>query len=130
MKKYVSSSSQIAHVAILIKEELDKGKGAIPVTIGKAVKTFVQLGYLHSTVLPIFTATMFSHGEIDKNSEVHAKYHLKVLIGYGQWIKYKNNAVFAPESFADADTEILSRAIDRAILECEQRQVFVPPPKG
>jgi len=40
-------------------------------------KSHEQLGYLHSTVLPIFTQTMFDAGEISKLSEGESKYYLK-----------------------------------------------------
>lgn len=130
MKRFISHISQMADLTLKVQEELAKGKGAVPITVGKAKKSQEQLGYLHSEVLPKFTATMFSSGEIEKNSETYGKYHLKVLINFGEWIRYKNARVFSPNSFADADTEVLSRAIDEAIRQCEARGTYVHPPKG
>lgn len=120
----------MADLTLKVQEELAKGKGSVPVTVGKASKTHEQLGYLHSEVLGKFTATIFTSGEIKKNDEDYGKYHLKVLIGYGKWISYKNAQVFYPYSFADADTEVLSKAIDKAISECEARGTYVHPPRG
>lgn len=130
MKRYISHMSQTAGLIAKIGEELAKGHGAVPVIVGKSVKTFEQLGYLHSTVLPIFTRVMYEAGEIQHNTERYGKYHLKVLINYGEWLNYKGGKVFDDDSFSEADTEVLSKAIDKAIWECEQRGEYVPPPRS
>lgn len=129
MKRYIAHISQMIEINLKVREELAKNKGSVPIEMGKAKKTHEQLGYLHSEVLPKFTATMFTAGEIEKNTERYGKYHLKVLIGFGDWIKYKGAKVFDAFSFGDADTEVLSKAIDKAISECQDRGVYVKPPR-
>lgn len=92
-------------------------------------KTHEQLGYFHSAVLPILTEVLFDAGEIKNKSESEAKYYLKVLMGFGSWISFRNSVVFDPRSFEKATTEDLSVAIDKAIAECEKYGAYVPQPK-
>lgn len=106
-----------------------EGAKPLMVIICPPPKTHEQLGYLHSEVLPKLTQALFDAGEISKLSEGESKYYLKVLINYGEWIKFRGKLVFNPFSFEKATTEILSQAIDKACAECEARGVYIPPPK-
>lgn len=117
-------------LVIMLNKRFEVKDEPLYVVISPPPKTHEQLGYLHSTVLPILTETLFEAGEIKVKSETEAKYYLKVLANYGEWIGFRGKVVFNPHSFEKATTEQLSTAIDKAIAECEQRGVYVPPPKG
>ncbi len=99
------------------------------VTLHAAPKTFEQLGYLHSEVLPKLTQALFDAGDISKNSERYGKYWLKEAINYGEWIEFRGGKVFDDDSFEKASTEVLSDAIDTAINESVKRGVYIQPPK-
>lgn len=129
MRRIISDLSSWASLTLLVQKRLEKSKKPFVVTLGAAPKNWVQLAYLHSEVLPKLTVALFDAGEIRKNSEREAKYYLKVKLGFGQWIDWNGSQVFDPDSFSDASIEVLTSAIDTAIYECEQRGVFVAPPK-
>lgn len=92
-------------------------------------KTHEQLGYLHSTVLPVLTECLSESGEIRRKNEREAKYWLKRFISYGEHINYNGGIVFDANSFEKASKDILTLAIDEAITQCEQRGYYVPLPK-
>lgn len=128
MKHLISDITQWTALSLLVAERWQKRKTPFMVIIKAAPKTHVQLGYFHSTVLPIFTAIMYDSGEIAKKTEKHAKYYIKRGIGYGEWIDFDGGKVFVPESFEKANIEELSEAIDFCINEVSLRGGYVPPP--
>jgi hypothetical protein len=130
MKRIISNIKQWEHLTLLVLDRWNKSQKPFSVTIGKPAKTHEQLGYLHSEVLPKFTQAMFEAGEIKRNNERDAKYHLKLLIGYGEWINYKGYKVFDDDSFEAASIDVLNAAIDKAIDECALRGVAIEPPRG
>lgn len=129
MKRIISNLSQWTDLTLKVHERWQKSRKPFVVTIGKPTKTLEQLGYFYAQVLPLFTLAMFEAGEIYENSEREAKYFLKVLIGFGVWIEFNGRQVFDPSSFADADIDILTLAIDTAIDESAKRGVYIPPPR-
>ncbi len=129
MKRIITDMNSWASLTLKIQERFEKRKSPIVITIGKAPKTHEQLGYLHSEVLPNLTIALYESGEIKTLSEREAKYVLKLMIGYGQWINFNGGVIFDPDSFSNADTETLTRAIDRATDECFARNIHVKPPK-
>lgn len=130
MKRIISHISQMTGLAALVKARLDKGHH-VAITISRAdAKTIKQLGYLHTTVLPLLTEALFDAGEIKARSESAAKLWLKMQINYGAFYEIGKSVIFDPKSFAAAKIDDLIKAIDEAILQAQERGVWIPPPKG
>lgn len=129
MKRIISNINQWPALTLLVMERWKKRPKPFEVILKSAPKTWEQLAYLHATVLPILTEALFDSGEIRKKTERDAKYWLKREMNYGVWIEYEGGKVFDPDSFEDADIDVLSAAIDLAITECEKREYFVPKPR-
>lgn len=128
MKRLLNHKDQLPELDSLIIGEIER-RGKIVVTIKASPKSHEQLGYLHASVLPILTLALYDAGEIKTKSEGAAKFWLKVMIGYGEYYELNTAVVFDPKSFADADIDILIKAIDTGIFESEQRGFHIPPPK-
>ncbi len=130
IKRIVSKTSLPAIFTMLAKRfESDDAKPIVMI-LRPLDKSHEQLGYLHSTVLPMLMLALYEAGEINSLSEAEAKYYLKVLINYGEWVQFRKAVVFVPYSFEKASIEILSKAIDEGIKQCEMRGGNVPPPKA
>ena len=129
MKRYVTDLSAWEAITRIVHKRFEKKTTPFMVIIKSSPKSWNQLAYLHSEILPKLTTALHDRGEIKNLDEDEAKYYLKVLIGFGKWISFRGSIVFDPHSFADASTEILSRAIDEAIKECEKSGIIVMPPK-
>lgn len=128
MRRYIKHISQTIGLINLIKQRLDKGQ-FVAVTLARAdEKTLEQLGYLHSAVLPMLTEALFDSGEIKLNSEDAAKLWLKMNIGYGVWYEISGKPVFSAKSFEKANVDDLTKAIDEAIYQAQERGVWIPPP--
>lgn len=131
MKRIIESDMKgWSALTLMIQKRFEKRKSPLVITIGKAPKTHEQLGYLHSEVLPKLAYALHDTGDIRNNSEREAKYWLKLKIGYGQWIEWNGGKVFDPDSFGDADIDVLTRAIDTAMFGADARGVYIQPPKG
>lgn len=130
IKRIISDIGSWASLTLLMQKRFER-KGAKPlvVILRPLDKSHEQLGYLHGVCLPILTEVLFDAGEIKHKSESEAKYYIKVLMGFGEWISFRTSVVFDPRSFESATTEDLSVAIDKAIEVCEKYGAYVPLPK-
>lgn len=129
MKRVIQDLKSWAALTLLVQKRFEQKSSPFLVTIGKPGKTHEQLGYFHSEVLPKLAFALHEAGEIKNNSEREAKYYLKIRIGFGCWIKFRDGVVFDPDSFAGADIDTLNSAIDKAIEECNKRNIHVNPPR-
>jgi len=142
MKRVINDINQWPALTLLVMERWKKRPRPFTVTLTGAPKTAEQLGYLHAEVLPKLAYALWDAGEIATNSELAAKYYLKMLIGYGSYYKFTiqprnefgqfmpKEVVFDPDSFQRATIETLNQAIDCAIDEAAKRGVTILPPRG
>lgn len=131
IKRVINSMSEWVSLTLMIDKRFAKPDAKpLTVVLKPTEKTWEQLGYLHSEVLPKLAVALFEAGETKTNSERHAKYWLKVQIQYGKWVEFCDGVVFDPDSFQEADIEVLTNAIDVAIDACEARGVYVNPPRS
>ena len=112
----------------LVKQRLDKGQKVV-IKIESVGKSWEQLAYLHSTVLPLLTEALFDSGDIERKTERYAYYWLKREMKFGEFLQFGDSVIFDPSSFRDATIDDLILAIDTAIHAAEQRGVFIPQPK-
>jgi hypothetical protein len=128
--KRIITKYTLPALVIMLNKRFEVKDEPLYVVISPPPKTHEQLGYLHAECLPVYTQLLLDTGEIEKYSEAESKYYLKVLINYGDWIKFRGKIVFNPHSFEKATTEILSQAIDKILSECALNNYHVNPPKG
>lgn len=128
MKRIINCFEDWQDFANIVVERWYKSQKPFEIKIKSTTKTQEQLGYFHSEVLPKLTIALSDTGEILNKCEEEAKYYLKVYLNYGKWFEFRGAQVFAPESFAKAKKDMLSKAIDNAIRMCEDRGIWVSPP--
>lgn len=130
MKRVITGISQWMALTLIVADRFAKRPNwRITVTLSEPPKTWEQLGYLHSEVLPKLTIALSEAGDIERKSERQAKYWLKREIRYGEFYNFNGSVIFDADSFEKASIEVLINAIDTAIHAAEQRGIYIAPPR-